>query len=472
MNYFPTKSTIRPKRRSVSVNLDDKSKQLGAPSLPKLNRKSNASRQKVSSLFILPRNKHSASVNTTKMTVSPRSTTETIPGFYKQISPPIKPRTIVSSKSKVDHLPIPKERKSTNNSQTNKDFHFAEKQMTTVNAVNELEKLILPNVNNTGQSSSDEKISTSKNTTQSTCPTPGLCGLINIGNTCYMNSALQCLSNIPELTQWALNQKQHSTRENEDIIAIYTSLIQSIWSGENTTVNPRDIKEIVSRSAPIFIGHAQRDSHEFLNSLLNALERTKSISIIADLFHIHTKSQVTCTGCNFIDMTDEITTFLPLPLPLPKRNLFNNEILLENLIQDFCLEENLDGLYYCNSCKQYVQAKQKTIICLPLPRVLVIQLKRFPFDHTFQKIDTFVRYKLEYKNLISNNDRYKLCAASCHVGSLSCGHYTTVAKNTLRHQWYEFNDNRVNEINQNAIITSNAYVLVYLKSDDSNSSIS
>ncbi|CAF4996645.1 unnamed protein product, partial [Rotaria socialis] len=79
MNYFPTKNTILSKRRSASVNLDDKSKQLGAPSLPKLNRKSNASRQKVSSLFILPRNKHSASVNTTEMTVSPRSTTETIP---------------------------------------------------------------------------------------------------------------------------------------------------------------------------------------------------------------------------------------------------------------------------------------------------------------------------------------------------------------------------------------------------------
>ncbi|CAF5140259.1 unnamed protein product, partial [Rotaria socialis] len=39
MNYFPTKNTILSKQRSASVNLDDKSKQLGAPSLPKLNRK-------------------------------------------------------------------------------------------------------------------------------------------------------------------------------------------------------------------------------------------------------------------------------------------------------------------------------------------------------------------------------------------------------------------------------------------------
>jgi len=169
-----------------------------------------------------------------------------------------------------------------------------------------------------------------------------------------MNSALQCLSNIPQLTRWAKNQNQHSSRQKKDIIYVYTSLIQSMWSGENENINPRNIKEIISHSALIFTDYSQKDSHEFMNSLLNALERTDSTSTIPNLFHIHTQSQVTCKKCTTIDITDEITTFLLLPLP--QKTSSNKEISLENLINDYCLEENLDGSYYCHSCKTYTQA--------------------------------------------------------------------------------------------------------------------
>ena len=293
--------------------------------------------------------------------------------------------------------------------------------------------------------------------------TPGLCGLTNIGNTCFMNSALQCLSNIPSLTQWAKDYQYHSSMQNKDIIYVYTSLIQSMWSGKHSSVTPRDIKEIVSRSAPIFADYGQKDSHEFMNSLLNALEKTNSTSIITNLFHIHTQSQVTCLGCNFTENTDESTTFLPLPLP--RKTLSNKEIPLENLIADYCSEDDVDGSYYCQSCQQYTHAKQKTNICSPLPRVLIILLKRFPFDGTFHKIDTFVRYKLQHENLISKNDAYQLCAVSSHVGSLAGGHYTTLAKNYVMKQWYRFNDSHISQIDLDSIITNNAYVLVYLRSD-------
>ncbi|CAF1489905.1 unnamed protein product [Adineta steineri] len=172
---------------------------------------------------------------------------------------------------------------------------------------------------------------------QSTLYTPGLCGLINIGNTCFINSALQCLSNIPDLTQWAQCQNFQSTIRYNDIIY--------------------------------------------------------------------------------------------------------KEILLEDLIHDYCLENTIDGLYYCHSCTKYTQVKQKTNICSPLPHALTIQLKRFPFAGTLKKIDTFVCYKFQYENLISNNDIYQLCAVSSHYGSL--------ARNKTMKQWYSFNDTQIDKINLN-----------------------
>ena len=240
--------------------------------------------------------------------------------------------------------------------------------------------------------------------------------------------------------------------------------MQAMWSGEHSRLNPRDIKEIVSRSAPLFSDHAQKDAHEFMNSFLNILQRTDAKPIVTDLFHIHTQSQVTCSRCQSIDRTDQASTFLPLPITSGTAD--RQEIVLEQLMQDFSQEANLDGLYYCQHCTDYTQAKQKTTIEQPFPRALVVQLQRFPFDGTDRKVKTFVRYQLDYDRLLPSNDRYRLCAVSAHVGSLASGHYTTLARNQSTERWYRFNDDEVHEVNANDVVTANAYILVYLRSEE------
>ena len=380
----------------------------------------------------------------------------------KSVPPPVLPRTAVSSDAQKREPPTPRERLLRTEEKLDVSFktsdHFKEPSILASSMDRSPRSLprnwpILP----------------TPYASQPVLHIPGICGLTNNGNTCFMNSALQCLSNIPDLTQWAHDQRMSRPKDGTNLVHTYCALIQAMWSGKDSCVNPRDIKTIVSRSAPIFSDHGQKDSHEFMNSLLNALERTEAKSIVADLFHIHTQSQVTCGRCQFIDKTDQITTFLPLPLT--SRTSSGHEISLEQLIQDFSREADLEGLYHCHQCGQHRHARQKTIIKRPFPRALIVHLQRFPFDGTDRKVDTFVRYQLEYDCLLSKNDHYRLCAVSVHAGSLSRGHYTTFARNQNTERWYKFNDSSVDEINADTVVTKNAYILVYLKSDDLRESI-
>ncbi|CAF2516441.1 unnamed protein product [Rotaria sp. Silwood2] len=254
-----------------------------------------------------------------------------------------------------------------------------------------------------------------------------------------------------------------------NIIDAYISLVQSMWSGEHKCIVPYPLKQCISRSSSQFYDFGQKDSHEFMNTLLNAIQTADSNSFITKLFRIHTQPMATCNEYQYSDITDETTTFLLPPIPEFK---FDNRkhVLLEDLIKDFCQEYELDGQYYCHKCKKCPSAQHKTTITQPLPHALIIQLKRFPYNGTKRKINTLVQYKLEHQNLLSNNDTYHLYAISMHCGSLVGGHYTTMVRNYRINKWYRFDDSYLEEIDSKKVlvpfIAQKAYILIYLKQKD------
>jgi ubiquitin C-terminal hydrolase len=76
-----------------------------------------------------------------------------------------------------------------------------------------------------------------------------------------MNSAIQCLSSVPDLTRWVMQQS--TPRSHINVLDVYVSLVQSMWSGRHACVTPRELKKYVSRSAPLFSDYGQKDAHEF-----------------------------------------------------------------------------------------------------------------------------------------------------------------------------------------------------------------
>ncbi|XP_076448226.1 ubiquitin carboxyl-terminal hydrolase 4-like [Babylonia areolata] len=187
---------------------------------------------------------------------------------------------------------------------------------------------------------------------------PGLCGLANLGNTCFMNSALQCMSNVPSLTSYMLSGQwqEELNKENPlgmrgEIAVSFAELIREMWSGICNYTVPRNFKIAVGRFAPQFSGYQQQDSQELMAFLLDGLHedlnrirkkpyielkdasgredavvakeawenyKKRNDSIIVDTFHGLLKSTVECPDCEKISVTFDPFCYLSLPMPIKK----------------------------------------------------------------------------------------------------------------------------------------------------------
>nr|CAB3261827.1 uncharacterized protein LOC100177462 [Phallusia mammillata] len=98
-------------------------------------------------------------------------------------------------------------------------------------------------------------------------PQPGNCGLYNLGNTCYMNSTLQCLLHNTSLLEYFLSNKKYSP----GVLMEFHSLIEKYWCGKWSVIVPKTFKDFISLTHPQFSGSSQHDGQEFLALFLGSL---------------------------------------------------------------------------------------------------------------------------------------------------------------------------------------------------------
>ncbi|KAL5278344.1 USP2 family protein [Megaselia abdita] len=323
----------------------------------------------------------------------------------------------------------------------------------------------------------------------------GLCGLRNIGNTCFMNSVIQCLSHTSELTKFLKSQTYiKNTTKDQQILHEFAKLIREMWTPNIGSVTPHELKSAFSSKHRMYSGYNQQDSQEFLRFFLDSLhcalnsgtkgEHLKiddswsdnriadltwewyskvENSIVKDLFVGQLKSTLKCTVCGNTSVTFD--PFWDLSVPLPS----SSRCKLDSCLDLFIREEILDGdeKPTCSKC-QTRRKCTKTFTIQRFPKYLVIHLKRFS-ETRWSKLSNVVEFPTgdgelnmaPYAATPTSNTHYTLYAVSNHMGSTAGGHYTASCKHPYTKRWNEFNDNIVSEMSESSVVSSSAYLLFY-----------
>lgn len=323
----------------------------------------------------------------------------------------------------------------------------------------------------------------------------GVIGLVNRGNTCYLNSALQNLKNIYPLTLYLF--QNYKNLNQQGFTYRYLELIANLINQKyDQYYLPKDeflykLREL----APNFRKGEQNDSNFCILYILNFLEKetknskpsnikinkniseseikkfkqfinkflTKRNSFIIDLFFGFQENIYECANCN--DKHYSFQGFSVLNLSIMNPN--NQRILtLEDAIKYYeckTVHNNEKG-FNCLACNNNHNKITTQSVIISYPKFLIINLKRIG-----ENLNLFYNHNVQIKMTFKvDENEYELTGFIKHIGNANSGHNIAICKNFFDKYWYIYDDSKVIRIdnsiyknNKNEPDTTNGFMFFY-----------
>jgi ubiquitin C-terminal hydrolase len=319
-------------------------------------------------------------------------------------------------------------------------------------------------------------------------------GLKNVGNSCYLNSVLQCVIYTPAMLTYLLtcDHAKGCTQQPFCALCEIEEHAKTVLDPQYAWITPIEFLNNLKHLGDFYL-YNQEDAHEFASSILNRTHRVlyqqykdsfikqnpgvpfaidkedemriEETTVIYQLLGGTLQSQVKCEKCG--NVNGSLESFLDLNLDLSQ-----NALSVEEALMNFVRIEKLDEStgYRCDKCNQAVPAQKQLTIYSP-PNILMVQLKRFDMMRGGLKINKPITFTEEFdlKSALSAESKevedagYSLYAVLVHYGE-TCysGHYTCFVKHQA--QWHLFDDEKVTRnVSPAVVLKQNAYILFYKK---------
>lgn len=334
-----------------------------------------------------------------------------------------------------------------------------------------------------------------------------LCGIKNLGNTCYLNTLLQSLKCIDIYENLMIKSKNNYVpKEDDNILPIICDLgdiFEKMSANPGASMQPtrfiNNLQKHIKKHKIILI--QQNDIHElyifFINMIIDELGKnyieneskkkllniikitdekynlinrhnirhrdecnktwmqhfSKNYSDLIPMFNGQYIDKITCSECN--SESYNYSPFNSLLLDLVGND---DEVCIINCIKNHFMDKKLNveingqnTYWYCEKCKKNTVNSIKNKHIYKMPQILVILFKRYQIkqNHIIKDNRRILLNDgiLDFNDFLGINFKYKLKSLGMHTGNLGGGHYYTIVKDDkIPNNFYEINDTQITKI--------------------------